>query len=52
MLLYYSLLSAVPCAVELRDDSDKGTGNISYELIKHGLVTATEQVKCGLTSKT
>ncbi|XP_078366669.1 serine/threonine-protein kinase 31-like isoform X1 [Oculina patagonica] len=32
-----------PCPVELRDDSEGGIGNIAFELIKQGLVTATEQ---------
>ena len=34
------------CAVELRDDSEGGIGNIAEELIRHGLVisTSAEQV--------
>lgn len=35
----------VPCPVELRDDSEGGVGNIAHELIKQGLVTATEEVQ-------
>ncbi|XP_022789235.1 serine/threonine-protein kinase 31-like [Stylophora pistillata] len=31
----------VACAVELRDNSEVGVGNIAEELIKHGLVTST-----------
>lgn len=30
----------VACAVELRDNSEVGVGNIAEELIKHGLVTS------------
>lgn len=35
----------VPCPVELRDDSEGGVGDIADELIKQGLVTATEEVQ-------
>lgn len=37
---------SVACAVELRDDSEGGIGNITEELIRHGLVisTSAEQV--------
>lgn len=38
------MYTVVPCPVELRDDSEGGVGNIADELIKQGLVTATEQV--------
>ncbi|CAH3117649.1 unnamed protein product [Pocillopora meandrina] len=39
----------VACAVELRDDSEGGIGNIAEELIRHGLVISTfaEQHKSG-----
>ena len=38
------LMFVVPCSVELRDNSEGGVGNIADELIKQGLVSATEEV--------
>ena len=37
-------LFSVACPVELRDDSEGGIGNIADEMIRQGVVTATEQV--------
>ena len=43
-LQYFALFSSVACPVELRDDSEGGIGNIADEMIRQGVVTATEQV--------
>lgn len=37
----------VACAVELRDDSEGGIGNIAEELIRHGLVISTSAEQDG-----
>lgn len=43
-LQYFALFFSVACPVELRDDSEGGIGNIADEMIRQGVVTATEQV--------
>ena len=44
VFLYFALCFSVACPVELRDDSEGGIGNIGDEMIRQGVLIATEQV--------